>query len=62
MEFLIPSAALADELAQRGVTSGAVLFDEALGVVYDSELFHIEGVATEYFAGTVYLYRITAVE
>lgn len=62
VEFLVPAAAVANHLALRGITSGTVLFDGALGVLRDSDLFHIEGVATEYFAGTVYLYRITAVE
>ena len=33
-----------------------------LDLLYDSDLFHIENVATEYFAGTAYLYRVLAVE
>jgi hypothetical protein len=38
------------------------LFDGALGLLYDNDLFHIENVTTEFFAGTAYLYRVLAVE
>ncbi len=62
LEFLIPASAVAAELASRNVASAQDLFDGALGVVYDDELFRIEGVATEYFSGAAYLYRVTAVE
>lgn len=62
VEFLIPAAALLNELGTRGIASAQVLLNGALGVLHDNELFHIEGVATEYFAGTAYLYRITGVE
>jgi hypothetical protein len=42
--------------------SAEALFEGALGVTYDGDLFHIEDVITEYFGGTPYLYRVTAVE
>jgi len=34
----------------------------ALGLQYDGDLFHIEAVVTETFAGTAYFYVVTAVE
>jgi hypothetical protein len=62
MEFLIPAAAVEPELSSRNVASAQELFDGALGVVHDGDLFHIENLLTEYFAGTAYLYRLVAVE
>ena len=62
LEFLFSGAAVADELTSRNVASAEVLFDSALGLLYDNDLFHIENVTTEYFAGTAYLYRVLAVE
>jgi hypothetical protein len=62
LEFLLSGAAVAAELASRNVASAEVLFDGALGLLYDNDLFHIEKVTTEYFAGTAYLYRVLAVE
>jgi hypothetical protein len=38
------------------------LFAAAMGLVYDGDLFHIETVITENFAGTAYFYVVTAVE
>jgi hypothetical protein len=62
LEFLLSGAAVAAELASRNVASAEDLFDGALGLLYDNELFHIENVTTEYFAGTAYLYRVLGVE
>jgi hypothetical protein len=62
MEVLIPAAAVEPELSSRNVASPQRLFDGALGVVHGGDLFHIESLVTEYFAGTAYLYRLTAVE
>jgi hypothetical protein len=62
LEFLVPAAAVAAELSFRNVASAEALFDDALGVMYHSDLFHIEGIATEYFGGMAYLYRVVAVE
>jgi hypothetical protein len=62
VEFLVPASAVADELSSRNVASAQTWFDSALGVVYGGELFHIEGVGTEYFGGTAYLYRVVGVE
>jgi hypothetical protein len=38
------------------------LFQAALGLMYDGDLFHIEAVVTESLAGTAYFYVVTAVE
>jgi hypothetical protein len=62
LEFLLSGATVAAELTSRNVASAEVLFDGALGLLYDNDLFHIENVTTEYFAGTAYLYRVLAVE
>ena len=62
IELLVGRAALAQEVSQRNVASPEVLFQMALGVVYQGELFHIEGFTAKQFAGMAYLYRITAVE
>jgi len=62
VELLVPASAVAAELSSRNVASAEAFFDEALGVMHDGDLFHIEGIATEYFAGTAYLYRVVAVE
>jgi hypothetical protein len=62
VEFLVPAGAVADELAARGVASAQVLLDGALGILHNGEVFHVEDVCGECFAGTTYLYRVTAVE
>lgn len=62
LEFLIPAAAVSAELSSRDVASAEDFFDGVMGVVYDSDLFHIEGFTTEYFGGMAYLYRLVAVE
>jgi hypothetical protein len=62
LEFLLSGAAVAAELSSRNVASAEALFDSALGLLYDNDLFHIENVTTEYFAGAAYLYRVLGVE
>ncbi|HZR57140.1 MAG TPA: hypothetical protein VFA74_09735 [Terriglobales bacterium] len=62
LEFLLSGSAVTAELAARNVTSAQDLFDSALGVMYDGQLFHIDGITTEYFAGAAYLYRLVGVE
>jgi len=62
LEFLVPAAAVTAELGSRNIASAGALFDSALGVMYDGDLFHIEGLTTEYFGGMAYLYRVAAVE
>lgn len=62
LELLIPTTAISQELNSRNLASPQAFFDSALGVAYNNELLHIEGVATEYFAGMAYLYRVVAVD
>ena len=62
LEFLFSGTAVAEELTSRNVASAEALFEGALGLLYENDLFHIENVTTEYFAGTAYLYRVLAVE
>jgi hypothetical protein len=62
LEFWLSGAAVAAELTSRNVASAESLFNGALGLLYDNDLFHIENFTTEYFAGTAYLYRVLAVE
>jgi hypothetical protein len=62
IEFTLPAAALEVQLPTLGMGSVENLFNAALGLVYDGDLFHIETVVTENFAGTAYFYVVTAVE
>jgi len=62
LQFLIPGTAVAAELAERNAPNAEVMFESALGISYDGDLFHIVNVATEYFAGTAYLFLVEAVE
>jgi hypothetical protein len=62
VEFLLPASAVNDELAARGFSSGDAMLEAALGIVYQNQIFHIEGFVSEEFAGTPYMYRISAVD
>lgn len=62
LEFLISGATVADELSSRNVATAEALFANALGVVYQGDLLHIENVTTEYFGDMAYLCRVLAVE
>jgi hypothetical protein len=62
LEFLIPAAAVMAELSSRNVASAESFFEGVMGIVYDTDLFHIEGFSTEYFGGMAYLYRVVGVE
>jgi hypothetical protein len=62
LEFLISASAMANAVDEEGADSAQALFDLALGIQHQADLFHIESVSTEYFAGTAYLYRVVAVE
>lgn len=62
LELLISASAVASAVEAMGVESPQALFDAALGVQYQADLFHIESMTTDYFAGTAYLYRVVAVE
>ena len=62
IEFTLPASAIETQLPTLGIASAEALFAAALGLVYDSDVFHIERVVTENFAGTAYFYILTAVE
>ncbi len=62
IEFTLPASAIEMQLPTLGMGSAEDLFNAALGLEYDGDLFHIEAVATENFAGTAYFYVVTAVE
>jgi hypothetical protein len=62
LEFLISGATVAEELSSRNVATAEALFANALGVIYQGDLLHIENVTTEYFADAAYLCRVQAVE
>jgi hypothetical protein len=62
VEFLLSASAVAGAIDDAGFPSADELFNSALAIQYQTELLHIESTATEHFAGTAYLYRITAVE
>jgi hypothetical protein len=62
LEFLISASAVANAVDEEGAGSAQALFDLALGIQHQADLFHIESVSTEYFAGMAYLYRVLAVE
>jgi len=49
-------------LPTLGMGSVEALFTVALGLMYDGDLFHIETIVSENFAGTAYFYVVTAVE
>ncbi len=62
IEFTLPASAIEVQLPSLGLGSAETLFGAALGMMYDGDLFHIEVVVTENFAGTAYFYVVTAVE
>lgn len=62
LEFLISASAVANAVDEEGADSAQALFDLVLGIQHQADLFHIESVSTEYFAGMAYLYRVVAVE
>jgi hypothetical protein len=61
IEVLAGRSALAELVSQRSVASADVLFDTALGIAYQGEVFYIEGFVVEQFGGVAYLYRVLAV-
>jgi hypothetical protein len=60
IEMMAGQAAMAEQVSQRNVASAEVLFQTALGLVYDGEVFHIQGFVVERLAGVAYLYRVAA--
>jgi len=62
IEFTLPASVLEAQLAGLGIETVEELFDAVLGLMYDGDLFHVEAVVPEIFAGTAYFYVVTAVE
>jgi hypothetical protein len=62
IEFTLPASAIASQLPVLGMGAAEDMFNAALGLKYGSDLFHMETVVTENFAGTAYFYVVTAVE
>jgi hypothetical protein len=62
LEFLLSALAVADAVEAQGAASAEALFDAALGIQYLADLFHVENMSTDYFAGVAYLYHVVAVE
>jgi hypothetical protein len=62
IEFTLPASAITDALPGLGIGTAEDLFNAVLGLNYDDDLFHIETVVPESFAGTVCFYVVTAVE
>jgi len=62
VEFLISASSIAGALIAQSAPTAEALFGLALGVIYDGDMFHIEDLTIETFAGVEYLYRLLAVE
>lgn len=62
VEFTLPASAIELQLPALGLGSADDLFNASLGLMYDGDLFHVEAVVSENFAGTAYFYVVTAVE
>ncbi len=62
VEFTLPASALMEQLPRLGMGTVSELFQAAIGLSYGGDLFHIEAVTPESFAGTACLFVVTAVE
>jgi len=62
VEFTLPASVVVDQLPRLGLGSAEDLFNAALGLKFGNDLFHVETVVPESFAGTACLYVVTAVE
>lgn len=62
IEFTMPASGIAAQLPSLGMGSAEDLFSAVLGVKHGGDLFHVESVAPETYAGTVCFYVVTAVE
>lgn len=61
LEFVLAASTVARLVEQRG-TSSEELFRSAAGIVYQDKLFRLTDVATDFYAGAAYLYRVSACE
>ena len=62
IEFTLPASAITNALPGLGIGTAEELFDAVLGLSYGGDLYHVETVVPESFAGTVCLYVVTGVE
>jgi len=62
IEFTLPASAVEAALPFLGMGTAEDLFNAVLGLIYGTDLFHIEAVVTENFGGTACFYLVTAVE
>jgi len=62
IEFTLPASAIEHQLPSLGMASGEDLFRAVIGLNYGNDLFHVESVLPESFAGTVCFYVLTAVK
>jgi len=62
IEVTLLASVIENQLPTLGLASAEDLFNAALGLSYDGDLFHIEAAVPENFAGTAYFYVVTAVE
>lgn len=62
VEFTLPASVVVAQLPGLGMGSAEDLFAAMLGVNYGGDVFHVESVTPERYAGTVCFYVVTAVE
>jgi hypothetical protein len=62
VEFTVPASVVEEQLPGLGLGSSDNLFNMVLGLNYGNELFHIESIVPESYAGGVCFFVITAVE
>lgn len=62
IQFTLPASVIADQLPGLGMGTAEDLFNAVLALSYAGDLFHIESVVPENFAGTSFFYVVTAVE
>ncbi len=62
IEFTLSASTITNQLPALGMGTAEELFAALIGLNYDGDLFHIETIVPENFAGTAYLYVVTAVE
>ncbi len=62
IEFTLPASVIEGALPALGLDTMEDLFKAVLGLNYGSDLFHIEKVVPETFAGNLCFFVITAVE
>ncbi|HUO18042.1 MAG TPA: hypothetical protein VMX38_23915 [Verrucomicrobiae bacterium] len=62
IEVTVPAEMITEQLPGLGMGTAEEFFNGVLGLNYGTDLFHIESVVPENFAGTAYFYLVTAVE